>query len=292
MKSLNNNSDYTTNDYEDEDNIVINNPPLKEKMKAREIRARRSGLRKTKHFLAANYKLWLYNYLLGENSIPSMFISNKSANKDTFSLYDIICYSYLMFNKGEDGSPTFSNSQDLRKIDSLYTSVSEISTFKCDTDDNYNGELDIRDFKSYQTQAIRVIYKYLDFLFSRNDAKDLFKDGKSAIFNILDYGFFFYLLHESTKKQTNYLLKKKYDKISDRYYMMTFIGAYQLAQYHDIGVTTEEIINMWRDEFGVKWAAQSESHIYKYILNNLFGLEDNYLIECVKEFEREKHLHK
>lgn len=36
--------------------------------------------------------------------------------------------------------------------------------------------------------------------------------------------------------------------------MMTYIGAMNLAKYHDVGLTSDDIVKIWKEKFGFNWA--------------------------------------
>lgn len=276
--------------------------PLKELMTAREIRKKRSAMRRTKYYMIGRNDLWVLIYLVNddliksesidENYLPDLFIKSESLNKDFFSLYDNICYLYLKFFSGDPDLISPPKMKDLLQKESLYGLASVISDAK-DSDEKSNKSDDddlscnMNHFKGFQGQSIEDINRYLRFLLSKDNIKELFSVGNATVFNVLDYGFFSYLLHPSIRKYTNRLIKGKYNKISDQYYMMTFIGAMHLVKFHNVGLTPNDVINIWKEKFGVEWANKSEHEIRNYIRSALAGIDNEDIIELNRTYEQE-----
>ena len=296
-KYKDNDDDDNDDDYDDDDNRSKRTFRTKENMGAREYRDAISTMHNHKHLLRQFDKIWLYMFAMKDEYKNAMQILSTQTAIRIFTLYDIVCYKYLNEN-GEKIDTTQwtlrqqSDEASLRdKVmgiseEKAWTKYKEDNQYEKMSDDDKNALSDKfaelknlieSDFKGFQCQAYRVLHRYFDVVLGKDGRKELFSSDNTQSFNIFDYGFFSYLLDRSSWKEINYMHKNKFDQVSPTFYYNTYKGLRLMAQYHDIGLNHEKIINIFVDRFHAGQA-----------LADLGGMERASWEKYIKLYEEEK----
>ena len=229
---------------DDDDNLVI---LKRELLTARELRRVKSWNKSIKYRFKDFYGIWVFAFFLK----PKYSKILASLMSDQFyTLYDILSYIFI-----NNHLPIL-----YRKKLSEYRSIHDMTVY-------ISSELEPvakadraspnSKYKQFETQSKRTLTRFFNFVFDREKSLDMFEENGKTVFNIIDYGFINYLLKESSYNDVWNLTHKKYELVSQDFYLYSYIGVSIIVRHHNTGYTEKQIRKMWEKQFGYKFHRSS-----------------------------------
>ena len=178
-----------------------------------------------------------------------------SCCSNLYSLYAIICYSYvnLYEEKYKDYikfpvveknmfGPKVINEDELL---SFSTVVYQISYSEGGENSQYDSH-----FKTYQITALRKIKRFFGFVFDSKDGLDVIvRDDKKRVFDLFSFGFISFLLEPGVSKDLNNFVNQRYHLVSKVFYRYAYYGVYLIVDHYQTDLTVNDIDKMWSERF-------------------------------------------
>lgn len=241
------NDEVDEDDYDNDEDNDNKFPNIKEKMTSREYRQAVANRKNQKYRFARSNNLWIFWHLMRREYLPDFFIKSADINKQAFTLYDIICYLYILWY-GKEEVDLNKPSYDILNQESLNQLATHISSGK---NKIYNSKKEKNHFQAHKKRCLNILDRFFTFIFEDENSISQFQQDNTKLFNVLDYGFFSYLLNPKNKSDVNNLLKEKYNKVSSSFYYHINIGLKQIVEYHDVKLSKTELDIMYKERFGI-----------------------------------------
>lgn len=215
---------------------------------SRERRAFGTMLKNMHHEIKQFDHLWLMMCFFKQEYLTAV----THVGKGLFTFYNIVSYIYIKRNLCDNEIKKCGNRSlrqlsmkisELRIKDPDYYSESEVE------DSENNNDPAMNDFKGFMVQCRRTLAKFFNFIFKSKSALNLFKINKTLQFNVADYGFISYLLSDQAYFQIDDLVKKRFDSVTEEFYIKIYAGLNLIAATHDVGLNKEIIDTMFTDCF-------------------------------------------